>query len=141
VGKIAVSTFAEQFQAEWSWLDELLKKYTPPEPESDQPADPESDAPVFDTEEGLSDILKSAGFFRIRIRSETKDFVYADEEEWWSSMWSHVMRHSMERIQAIRGIDALADFQFEAFEELRKMKQADGIHQEITVLFAVARKL
>ena len=141
VGKIAVSTFAEVFNKDWDWLDELFKKYLPPEMADDAKPISSSDGHTFDTEEGLSEILTSAGFLRVQVSSETKDFIYADEEEWWTTLWSHGSRQSMERLQDTNGVDALADFQFEAFEELRKMILTDGIHQEITALFAVGRKL
>jgi len=141
VGKIAVSTFAEIFNEDWTWLDELFKKYLPAETEEVVKPIASSNGHTFNTDEGLSEILKSAGFFRVQVTSETKDFIYTDEEEWWTSMWSHGGRQSMERLQEVSGVDILADFQFEAFEELRKMKQADGIHQEITALFGVGRKL
>lgn len=141
VGKVAVSTFAKVLPAEWEWLEPLLEKFVPMDQEEDQRDESAAASPEFDSEEGLSEILSSAGFLRVQVSSETKDFVYADEEEWWSTVWSHGMRQSLEKIQETSGVDALADFQFEAFEELRKMKKPDGIHQEITALFAVGRKL
>ncbi len=141
VGKVAVSTFAEIFNEDWTWLGELFKKYLPPEMEEDVKPISTSNGYTFNTEEGLRDILTSAGFFQVQISRESKDFVYSDEEEWWSTMWSHGSRQFMEQIQESSGVDALAEFQFEAFEELRKMQRADGIHQQITALLGIGRKL
>ena len=40
----------------------------------------------------LTKQLSESGFVDIQIMPEEAEFVYADEEEWWASQWSHLRR-------------------------------------------------
>ncbi|MBI3161515.1 MAG: hypothetical protein HYZ23_03350, partial [Chloroflexi bacterium] len=125
----------------WGWFDELVKKHLPPEPEGNEPAEPDSGSqPVFDTSEGLDAILKKAGFANIEIVFEKTDFVYATEEEHWSSLWSHGARVSLEKIEQANGADGLQRFKADVFTKTQSIKRTDGIHQLFPVLFALATK-
>jgi len=62
-GRVAVSTWGDQFDQDWEWFDKLVEKYLPPQPKNDQPPEP-SDEPDFESPEGMEKIIKSGGFFR-----------------------------------------------------------------------------
>ncbi|MGZ9164113.1 MAG: class I SAM-dependent methyltransferase [Anaerolineales bacterium] len=140
-GWIAVTTWESSFSEQWKWFDELVETYLPPEPETKQTSDPQSaPKPVFDKPEGLEAILNSGGFADIKVVSESEEFLYTDEEEWWSALWSHGARADLEAIQKKTGVDGLERFKADVLERMRTIKQADGIHQSFPVLFASAIK-
>jgi len=100
IGHICVSTFDKLFDEEWSWFDDIVKSYLPCEPEETQTTASNSDTqPVFDTPEGLKAIMTTAGFEDIQIFTETTEFVYASKEEFWSTLWSHGARGTLENIE------------------------------------------
>ena len=141
-GQIAVTTWASTRDEQWKWFEELTETYLPSESEPEQTSDPQSTSkPIFNTPEGLEAILASAGFVNIRVVSESREFIYADEEEWWSTLWSHGMRADLEAIEEKTGQDGLKRFQKDAFEKVQMIKQPDGIHQLFSVLFGLAFKL
>ena len=140
-GQIAVTTWSGTRDEQWKWFEELIETYLPSESETEQISDPQSTSkPIFNTPEGLEAILASAGFVNIRIVSESTEFIYADEEEWWSTLWSHGMRADLEAIEEKTGQDGLKRFQKDAFERVQIIKQPDGIHQLFSVLFGLAFK-
>jgi hypothetical protein len=63
-----------------------------------------------------------------------------DEEEFWSTLWSHGTRTRLEKLEKARGPEALLRFKAEVFERLQAIKQADGIHQLFPVLFTLATR-
>lgn len=65
------------------WILEMFDRYLPEEGSAeDEGEDGESIA--INTAGGLEKILGGAGFEGIRVVQEETDFVYADEEAWWS---------------------------------------------------------
>jgi ubiquinone/menaquinone biosynthesis C-methylase UbiE len=138
-GRIAVTTWAGTRDERWKWFEELMETYLPSEPETEQTSDPQSiSKPIFNTPEGLEAILASAGFVNTKVVSESTEFIYADEEEWWSTLWSHGMRADLEAIEEKTGQAGLKRFQKDAFEKVQIIKQPDGIHQLFSVLFGLA---
>lgn len=122
----------------WQWLDDLLESYLPEPPRpSEQPQTP---APDFETSEGMEAIMRGAGFAGIKIVSESHDFTYASEEEWWSTQWSHGMRFPLERIETTLGNEGLARFKAQAFETIQGLRTPDGIHQTFPVLYTLATR-
>jgi ubiquinone/menaquinone biosynthesis C-methylase UbiE len=140
-GQICVTTWNKIWDEQWSWVDEMIKAYLPPEPETN-PAAAANSAPqaVFNTPEGLTAIMNAAGFGDIQIFSEATDFVYATEEEMWATWWSHGVRAPLEQIEQTSGPDGLQKFKAEIFKKAGAMKQNDGIHQTFAVLTALANK-
>ena len=141
-GHICVSTFDTLFEKEWDWLYEIVDTYLPSEPEETQPSETDSETgPVFDTPEGLTTILKSTNFDDIQIVSETADFVYKTEEEFWSTMWSHGARGMLERIEQEAGNDGLQKFKLDVFKKMSSIKKKGGLHQLVPVHIGLATKL
>ncbi|MBI5825639.1 MAG: methyltransferase domain-containing protein [Chloroflexi bacterium] len=138
-GRVVVTTWEKSWDEHWGWFGELAKTYLSPEPDASEPAEPDS-APVFDTPEGLETILKEASFTDIQIIFEATDFVYATEEEYWSTLWSHGARVSLEKIEQTASADGLQRFKTDVFTKAQSIKQTDGIHQVFPVLFASATK-
>ena len=141
-GHICVSTFDKLFDEEWNWFDEIVEAYLPSEPEETQAPETDSESePVFDTPEGLTAILKSADFDDIQIVSETADFVYKTEEEFWSTLYSHGARGTLEKIEQDAGTDGLQKFKLDVFKKMDSIKQNDGLHQLVPVHIGLATKL
>ena len=139
-GGIVIATWAWEDES-WKWLHDLLKSYLSSDPETEQADDPESKPKyVFNTPEGLTAILASAGFVDIRIISESKKFTYTDAAEWWSTQWSHGMRADLEEIQKKLGEDGLKRFQTDAFRKLEAIRESTAIYQLFSALFGFAVK-
>ncbi len=140
-GRIAATTFDELFEKQWHPLYELLEAYLPPEPEVSEATQSHSPKqPVFNKADGLEEIMNAADFTDIQVVSEACEFIYADEEEWWSTLWSHGMRRGLERLERAKGSQGLRSFKADALEMIQGMKQVDGIHDFIPVLFTLATK-
>lgn len=140
-GQICISTWDKLEDENWSWLNEIVKTYIPAEPEANQTIESDSvSQPVFNTPEGLVTILNAAGFCNIQIFSETSEFVYASDEELWSSLWSMGARATLEKIEQITGADGLQRFKSDVFKKIGTIKQTDGIHFLSSALIASATK-
>jgi ubiquinone/menaquinone biosynthesis C-methylase UbiE len=140
-GQICVSTFDKLFSKEWNWFYEIAKTYLPSEHEETQETETDNEPePVFDTPEGLKAIMNAAGFDDIRIFSETAEFVYETEEEFWSTLWSHGARGTLEQIEQETGSDGLQKFKFDVFKKMSEIKNTDGLHQLVPVHVGLATK-
>ncbi len=85
---------------------------------------------------GLEEALRQAGFVDIQIVPEEHEFVFADEEEWWTWQWSHWRRDMLESMEK----EIVERFKADIFEKLRSLKEPDGIHAlERTVLAQATR--
>jgi SAM-dependent methyltransferase len=139
-GKLGLSTFWEDDER-WKWLGELFRMYLPPSSAADSTRDGDQEpTPDFRSPKGMNDLMESIGFEDIQITGEESDFIYSSEDEWWSTIWSHGMRGSLERIVESGGENALHEFRVEAFENIQTVKQLDGFHHAWSVLFTLGRK-
>ena len=136
-GLVVVATWAKAFDEQWVWFEEIAKTYLPPEPEQGEANTPDAQ-PDFGTPAGLQTIMETAGFVNIQVVSEASVFVYADEEEFWSTLWSHGARVTLEAVEKATGVEGLQRFKADVFTRLQSTKQTDGIHQTFPVLFALA---
>lgn len=83
-GRIAVTTWDKSGDEGWEWYIDLLKSYLPPNaPDAKQPG------PGFDEPQGAEAILHGAGFQDVQVSTRTLVTAFRDEEEWWSTRWSH----------------------------------------------------
>jgi hypothetical protein len=90
----------------------------------------------LNTAEEAIENLEKAGFEDVQVVSITKEFYFADEEEWWQTMWSHGPRGYLERMDsAVR-----AEFQAQVFEFLGKIKDEQGIPNRLDVMITRAMK-
>jgi len=111
-GRLSFTTFLGESDEKFMWLDELIDKYLPGFEDEPQ----EDNAPEFNTEEGLYEILKVAGFRNIRIICEEKAFNYKDEQEWWDKLWTHGYIKMLEMITKYK----MEAFKTEVFDKLRE---------------------
>jgi ubiquinone/menaquinone biosynthesis C-methylase UbiE len=116
-----------------TWLRRELRASVPPEA-APAPSGPE--ALNFDTPTKVATALQHAGFARLEIGIEDHEFVYATEEDWWDSLWSHGIRSRLERLAP----PDLAQVRGEMLRKVQVLKQADGIHTLFRVIFARADK-
>jgi len=85
-GTIGVTTFWRDDER-WKWMGELFKKYLPPVPEEKSDAEEEeTTGPDFNSHNGMEAVMRTAGFENIKIVGEEPDFIYSNEEAWWSTM-------------------------------------------------------
>jgi ubiquinone/menaquinone biosynthesis C-methylase UbiE len=129
-GRIAVSTWGKTDER-WSWYGDLLKSY----PLNWQAA-PWFKFQALNNADALHTALSQAGFTQISISEEVREFVYANEEEWWAAQWSHGMRHLLETLSP----PILERFKSDAFQKLYTIKQLDGFPMLGRVLFTLGLK-
>jgi ubiquinone/menaquinone biosynthesis C-methylase UbiE len=84
----------------------------------------------------LQVFLSNTGFVDIQIITEDAEFIYADEQEWWGSKWTHGPRYSLERMQP----EVLDSFKSEVFAMVEPLKQPDGIHERWQPSYIIGTK-
>ena len=134
-GRAAISTLGKLFHAQWQWFDELVAAYLPPAPPSD------ATATAYDKPEQLVSALRASGFADVSTFVESAEFVYADAEEWWASLWSHGARAALEAVEHAKGAEGLAHFRADAFAHVQAHSKEDGFHFPMDALCAIALKL
>jgi ubiquinone/menaquinone biosynthesis C-methylase UbiE len=133
-GRVAFSTWGNQFQREWEWFDQLVNKYLPPPSQEETQSEDQS----FDTAEGMEKIMQTAGFTDVQVLSEIADFIYASNEEVWDSLWSHGARAQLESIEEARGPDVLEQFKNECLKLIDERKGSRDIQQPFHALYTLA---
>jgi O-methyltransferase / aklanonic acid methyltransferase len=131
-GRVALSTWAADNPSQ-TWCNEVLRPFVYATAAKDFPAKFDS---RFDTPLQLETALRQAGFKDMQISVEEKDFVYADEEKYWASLWSAGFRRQLEKITP----DLLEQARSEVFQKLQMFKKSDGIHKLNRALFAFGTK-
>jgi SAM-dependent methyltransferase len=131
-GRAALTTWADDSPF-LTWFRRELTAALPPEAALAGGAT----APAgFDTPARLEAALQQAGFVDIEITTETADFVYAQDEEWWLSLWSHGIRRRLEQLEP----PVLAQVKANLMRRVQDLKQADGIHNQFRAHCAVGTK-
>jgi ubiquinone/menaquinone biosynthesis C-methylase UbiE len=128
-GRVGLTTWAEDSPF-ITWCQHVLRPYVPPQ------ALPGQAPPRFNTPARLEAALQQAGFVQRHIMSEDGDFTYAQEEEWWASLWSGGIRRQLETMAP----PVLEQAKTEACQQVQVFKQADGIHTLWRALFALGTK-
>ena len=131
-GHVALSTWAADnpFQ---TWCHHVLKPFVDSPSAKDLPAkiDVRLDTPLE-----IKTALQQAGFENIRITVEEKDFVYADEDQYWSLLWSAGIRRRLEKMTP----ELLEQAKNEVFQKFQTFKKRDGFHKLNRALFAFGTK-
>jgi len=131
-GQVALTTVAKGCL---DWIFEILDRYLHEEgSEEDEREDGESLA--INTAGGLKALLGGAGFEGIRVVMEETDFVYIDEEEWWSALRTMGVRWSLEKMDA----GDVANVKAAMFDYLQAFKRPDGVHVLYRVWYALGSK-
>jgi ubiquinone/menaquinone biosynthesis C-methylase UbiE len=131
-GCMALSTWAKE-SPYLEWVRREVVDSLPPQtpPPTHGVANPSFDAP-----EKIDAALRQAGFTDIKIHREERDFVYASDEDWWSSLWSHGIRGRFEQLTP----SDLEKFKSDMLRKMQDLKQPDGVHTLSQALFARAVK-
>lgn len=131
-GGVALSTWAADnpFQ---TWCNEVLRPFVFAPAAKDVPAKIDV---RFDTPLQIETALQQAGFKDIRVTAEEQDFIYASEEQYWSSLWSAGIRRQLEKMTPA----LLEQAKREVFQKLQMVKKPDGFHKVNRALFAFGRK-
>ena len=138
-GRIAVSTWGDQFDKQWEWYSQLIEKYISPKPQENR-SSTSSGEPVFTKPAGMEKIIKTARFREVQVFAEVADFTYATKEEWWESLWSHGGRASLERIENASGAEALRQLKAECLEQMALRMGSNGFQRSFQVLYTIAIK-
>lgn len=128
-GQLGLTTWAQDCPFN-SWCLRIGRQYLPPQPVAG------SKPPRFDTVPALEAALQKAAFEDIDIAAEDADFVYADEEELWLSLWSHGIRRFLEQIEE----SALPAVKADVLQKVQVFRKADGVHTQLRALFAFGKK-
>jgi O-methyltransferase/aklanonic acid methyltransferase len=131
-GRVALSTWAADNPSQ-SWCNEVLRPFVYAPSAKELPAKFDS---RFDTPLQLETVLRQAGFTDTQISIEEKDFVYADEEQYWSSLWSSGWRRQLEKMTP----ELLEQARSAVVQKLQNFKKPDGFHKLNRVLFAFGTK-
>jgi ubiquinone/menaquinone biosynthesis C-methylase UbiE len=129
-GVFCTTTFGDD-DSRWDVFGETIKTYK----DKLKPV-PQSDALSFNNDKEIVETLTEAGFKKIEIFSEDKEFYYANPAEWWASMWSHGMRALLERM----GEETLEDFKKDCYNVVQRMAGEKGIPQLLRVLITRASR-
>ena len=70
-------------------------------------------------------MFSQAGFVDILDVSKQFNFVWTDEQEWWTTRWTEGSRFHLERMQP----HVLEQFKRDVFKKMEQLKQADGLHE------------
>jgi SAM-dependent methyltransferase len=131
-GRVGLTTWTDDCPF-LTWVRQELRSSLPPQvpPAHSGPA-----APSFDTPARLATALQQAGFERLEISTEDHDFVYATDEEWWLSLWSHGIRSQLEQLAS----PDLEQVRGDMLRKVQVLKRSEGIHTRFRALFALAYK-
>jgi ubiquinone/menaquinone biosynthesis C-methylase UbiE len=127
-GAFTTSTFGESDER-WDWQGDLMQKYS-------KKADsrPSISIKHLGTREEIEETMAEAGFKQVEIVVEEKEFFYADEDEYWDTLWSHGFRYQLERMDE----STLDAFRQDLYSHLIPMKQERGIPWKIQALITKA---
>jgi ubiquinone/menaquinone biosynthesis C-methylase UbiE len=133
-GRIALSTWNKTGSG-WRWMDDLIETYLPGWIATCRRGSDEHGTPS-----GMRKLLSAAGFGHVRVVEETETFFYSTEDDWWDSLWSHGTRRALERIRDELGASALARFEVEAREQVKKTVSPgqESIRRVVPVLYTLA---
>ena len=128
-GRIGITTWAKDCPTH-GWTIHAMRQYLPPQ--RDQGPQPSR----FDTPPILEAALQRAGFKAVEIVVEDAEFTFANEEEWWSSLWSSGLRRFLEQMAA----PVLQEVKADMLQKVQAFKEQDGIHAVRRALFALGNK-
>jgi SAM-dependent methyltransferase len=128
-GSIAVSAWSEDCPF-LSWWQEVVRPHADASNLSDWATG------RLQTPARLDCALRDAGFENIRTTFHDGDFVYADEEEWWTSLDSIGSCLRLKHLPA----SALTRLKTEMIDKIAFLKQSDGIHNPYRALLTLGAK-
>lgn len=125
-------------QEEQKWLTKIIGNYINNDNKSIS-SNTKKSVPKFSTVEIVLKILRDEGFKNINIYEENNVVIYESKEQWWKEMWTNAVRGIFEQIEAL-GLDKLAEFKNDVFNELENFQKEDGIYFNMPVMYAYGEK-
>jgi ubiquinone/menaquinone biosynthesis C-methylase UbiE len=126
-GRLALSTW--KILEDMEWMASFLSRY--------QPANTQ-DFYHRDTPEELKTLLSEAGFTDITIITESHEFAFKDEEQWWADMRESGWENHLKKLE--ESGCTLEAFKEEAFKGLQKYKRLNRFPFTVAVRFAFGTK-
>ena len=120
----------------FEWLTDAFRSILPEQDVQDSDETDGGDSPSLEWSERLKQVLSEAGFRDVRVIQEKTAFVYANEEQWWATMWTLGFRGAMEEMDPA----ALDRFEAGVRTDIQTFKQPEGIHLPLVCLFALGTK-
>ena len=130
-GRAALSVFGNTppaFTPAWGLLANQLEAY--------EVAVPVPNPLAYFTPEEMSELLTQVGFVSVEARSETSEAVYRSDEEWWAFLLTMAPRPALMSMDE----DTRTRFQQEYFDVLRPLFGEDGLHLQVSMVYAVAQR-
>jgi ubiquinone/menaquinone biosynthesis C-methylase UbiE len=84
----------------------------------------------------VEELVTTAGYENVEMISETRDVVYASEEDWWEFQLTNGSRAAIYRMPP----ETRAQFKEEYLSQLRSLFRTDGLHLPATAIFVQGRK-
>ncbi|EQB88863.1 ubiquinone/menaquinone biosynthesis C-methylase UbiE [Clostridium punense] len=125
-------------QEEQKWLTKIIGNYINNDNKNIS-SNTKKSVPKFSTVETVLKILRDEGFKNINIYEENNVVIYESKEQWWMEMWANAVRGIFEQIKAL-GLDKLAEFKNDVFNELENFQKEDGICFNMPVMYAYGEK-
>lgn len=132
-GSVCFSNWGEQKDQEF--VIDIVKKYFP----LDNSEAKKSKVTKTSNKNDLEKILMDNNFKDIIIIEEKNNFVFKNEKEYLEDMWTNAARGVFEYIKN-EDMSKYKSLEKEILQALREKKQSDGIHFEMTVLYAYGKK-
>ncbi len=133
-GRVGVTVFNEGCKY-FEWLEELIFSFT----ETCDLQDVEIQktySPKLFTSAELEEILKTAEFEDVHVTHEEAGFIYNNEDELWSSFWSHGAKRLLDQLNP----ELQDNFKSFVYDQIQDIKHSDGIHiPSISVLYGFGR--
>ncbi|WP_346877946.1 class I SAM-dependent methyltransferase [Clostridium sp. UBA5712] len=135
-GRVGFSIWGKQ--EDQKWLTEIVNKYLPTNIQKEN-KDRKPDIPKFDTVVDVKKILDESGFKNVKVHEESTDVVYKDKEEWWQEMCTNAVRGIFEKIEDL-GCYVFEEFKKDIFQGLESFGKGDGLHFNMSVIYAFGEK-
>ncbi|HEU4514176.1 MAG TPA: methyltransferase domain-containing protein [Nocardioidaceae bacterium] len=132
-GRLGVSWFGAD-DARWDPIYTSLVAELPAEQHG--PKRPGSDGP-FNSPAAMDAFLTEAGYVEVRTQLVDLTVVYADEQQWWDTLWSHGRRITLEKL---RDAGVLESTRRRMGPELDPVRRRDGsLEWTASMAYTIAR--
>jgi len=131
-GKLMICVVAESDER-WKWFDESLVSYH--ELYGFQ-VSPISEGKNLHRPDEIRSLMLDSGFSESIILTEDYELVYASEQQWWDSKWTHGPRFALENMPP----EILEQFRLATWDRLASLKEPDGFHEHWQVAWVLGTK-
>jgi cyclopropane fatty-acyl-phospholipid synthase-like methyltransferase len=120
----------------FEWLADAFRSISPARDTQVNDETDSEDSPSLDWSERLEQMLSETGFRDVQVIEEEAVFVYANEDQWWATMWTLGFRGAIEEMDPA----TLDRFEVAVCTRIQTFRQPDGIHIPLVCLFALGVK-